>query len=103
MVDLAHFNLDKYVAENKIRRVSMEEILEYPKRKSTVAIKYIDGGYVQRTEELIQTLLYLSHENLDMQRSGSNSGSSLDTQIRIRKQIRIRNSGSSLDSSKCVN
>ncbi|GKC52660.1 phloem protein 2-like protein [Tanacetum coccineum] len=62
--DLSHFNVDKYVAENKIRRVSMEKILEYPKRKSTVAIKSIDGGYGQRTEELLQTLLYISHENL---------------------------------------
>ena len=62
--DLSHFNVDKYVAENKIKRVSMEEILEYPRRKSTVAIKSIDGGYGQRTEELLQTLLYRSHENL---------------------------------------
>ncbi|GJZ50984.1 hypothetical protein Tco_0605499 [Tanacetum coccineum] len=50
-------------------RVSIEEILEYPKRKSTVAIKCIDGGYGKRTEELLQTLLYHSHENLDMQSS----------------------------------
>ncbi|GKC99878.1 phloem protein 2-like protein [Tanacetum coccineum] len=64
MADLSHFNVDKYVAENKIKRVSIEEILEYPKRKSTVAIKSIDGGYGQRTKELLQTLLYLSHENI---------------------------------------
>ncbi|GKE42277.1 phloem protein 2-like protein, partial [Tanacetum coccineum] len=62
--NLSHFNVDKYVAENKIKRVSMEEILEYPRRESTVAIKSIDGGYGQRTEERLQTLLYLSHENL---------------------------------------
>ncbi|PWA87005.1 Phloem protein 2-like protein [Artemisia annua] len=62
--ELSHFDVDKYVAENKIKRVSMEEILEYPRRKSTVAIKSIDGGYGQRTEEQLQTLLYLSHENL---------------------------------------
>ncbi|PWA93104.1 Phloem protein 2-like protein [Artemisia annua] len=62
--ELSHFDVDRYVAENKIKRVSMEEILEYPRRKSTVAIKSIDGGYGQRTEELLQTLLYLSHENL---------------------------------------
>ncbi|PWA76279.1 Phloem protein 2-like protein [Artemisia annua] len=41
----------------------MKEILEYPRRKSTVAIKSIDSGYGQ-TEEQLQTLLYLSHENL---------------------------------------
>ncbi|PWA93107.1 Phloem protein 2-like protein [Artemisia annua] len=62
--ELSHFDVDRYVAENKIKRVSMEEILEYPRRKSTVAIKSIDGGYGQRTEELLQTLLFLSHENL---------------------------------------
>ncbi|GJX12508.1 phloem protein 2-like protein, partial [Tanacetum coccineum] len=50
--------------ENKIKRVSVEEILEYPKRESTVAIKSIDGGYEQRTEERLQKLLYLSHINL---------------------------------------
>ncbi|GJW36799.1 phloem protein 2-like protein, partial [Tanacetum coccineum] len=62
--DLSHFNVDKYVAENKIKRVSMEEILKYSRIKSTVAIKSIDVGYGQRTEERLQTLLYLSHENL---------------------------------------
>ncbi|GJW28024.1 phloem protein 2-like protein [Tanacetum coccineum] len=62
--DLSHFNVDKYVAENKIKRVSMEEILKYPRIKSTVAIKSIDGGYGQRTAERLQTLLYLSNKNL---------------------------------------
>ncbi|GJS89141.1 phloem protein 2-like protein [Tanacetum coccineum] len=61
---LSHFNVDKYVAENKIKRVSNEEILEYPRRKSTVAIKSIYGGNGQRIEDLFQTLLGLSHENL---------------------------------------
>ncbi|GJV93916.1 hypothetical protein Tco_1541729, partial [Tanacetum coccineum] len=50
--------------KNKIKRVSMEEILKYRRIKSTVAIKSIDGGYGQRTEERLQTLLYLSYENL---------------------------------------
>ncbi|GKB04081.1 phloem protein 2-like protein [Tanacetum coccineum] len=64
MANLSHFNVDKYVAENKIKRVSMEEILKYQRIKSTVAIKSIDGGYHgQRTEERLQTLLHLSHEN----------------------------------------
>ncbi|GJS06573.1 phloem protein 2-like protein, partial [Tanacetum coccineum] len=62
--DLSHFNEDKYVAENKIKRVSMQEILEFPRIESTVAIKSIDGGCGQQTEKLLQTLLYLSHENL---------------------------------------
>ncbi|GKD96842.1 phloem protein 2-like protein, partial [Tanacetum coccineum] len=62
--DLSHFNVDKYVAENKIKRVSLEGILKYRRIKSTVAIKSIDGAYGQLTEEKLQGLLYLSHENL---------------------------------------
>ncbi|GJU68057.1 phloem protein 2-like protein [Tanacetum coccineum] len=62
--DLSLFNVDKYVAKNEIKRVSMEEMLEYPRIKSTVAIKSIDGGYGQRTEELLHMLLYHSHENV---------------------------------------
>nr|GEY33824.1 phloem protein 2-like protein [Tanacetum cinerariifolium] len=42
----------------------MEGILKYRRIKSTVAIKSIDAAYGQRTEEKLQRLLYLSHENL---------------------------------------
>ncbi|GKC52476.1 phloem protein 2-like protein [Tanacetum coccineum] len=57
-------NLSHFIAKNKIKRVSMEETLKYPRIKSTVVIKSIDGGYGQQTEERLQTLLYLLHENL---------------------------------------
>ncbi|PWA78169.1 protein kinase-like domain-containing protein [Artemisia annua] len=42
----------------------MAELSEYPRRKSTVFIKSLDGRFGQRTEELLRTLPYVSHENL---------------------------------------
>ncbi|GJV36869.1 phloem protein 2-like protein [Tanacetum coccineum] len=62
--DISHFDIEKYLAENKLRSVSMAELLDYPRRISTVAIKSIGGRYGQRIEELLRTLPYLSHENL---------------------------------------
>ncbi|GKA44825.1 phloem protein 2-like protein [Tanacetum coccineum] len=62
--DLFHFDVQRYAIENKHRKVSMEELLEYPRRKSTVFIKSLDCRFGQRTEELLKTLPYVSNENL---------------------------------------
>ncbi|GKE00922.1 phloem protein 2-like protein [Tanacetum coccineum] len=62
--DLFHFDVQRFSAENKIRKVLMAQLSEYPRRKSTVFIKSLDHRSGQRTEELLRTLTYVSHENL---------------------------------------
>ncbi|GKE21178.1 phloem protein 2-like protein [Tanacetum coccineum] len=62
--DLFHFDVQRYATESKIRKVSKAELSEYPRRKSIVFIKSLDRRFGQRTEELLRTLPYVSHENL---------------------------------------
>ncbi|GJU94664.1 phloem protein 2-like protein [Tanacetum coccineum] len=62
--DLFHFDVQRYATKIKFKEVSMTELLEYPRRKSTVFIKSLDRRFGQRTEELLRTLPYVSHENI---------------------------------------
>ncbi|GKA72241.1 phloem protein 2-like protein [Tanacetum coccineum] len=61
---LFHFDVQRYDTENKVREVSMAELSEYPRRKSTVFVKSSGRRFGQPTEELLRTLPYVSHENL---------------------------------------
>ncbi|GJS90358.1 phloem protein 2-like protein [Tanacetum coccineum] len=62
--DLFHFDVQRFATEKKLREVTMEELLEYPRIKSTVFIKSLDHRSGQRTEELVRTFTYISHETL---------------------------------------
>ncbi|XP_024985033.1 uncharacterized protein LOC112520750 [Cynara cardunculus var. scolymus] len=65
--DLFHFDVQKYVQENMFQRVSMVELSDYQRRKSTVAVKRLDRRYGQGTAEFLQeisVLPYFRHPNL---------------------------------------
>ncbi|KAJ9556468.1 hypothetical protein OSB04_011082 [Centaurea solstitialis] len=65
--ELFHFDVQKYVSENIFQQVSMAELSDYQRRKSTVAVKRLDRRYGQGTAEFLQeisVLPYFRHPNL---------------------------------------
>ncbi|KAL7600063.1 hypothetical protein Lser_V15G21992 [Lactuca serriola] len=65
--DLFHFDFRNYVTENRVQRLTLAELSNYPRRQSTVAIKRLDRRYGQGTAEFLQELSvlpYFTHKNV---------------------------------------
>ena len=65
--DLFHFDVQKYVKENRFHEVTTIEQLGFERRRSMVAIKRLDRRHGQGTAQFLQeisVLPYFKHQNL---------------------------------------